>query len=58
MEDKYTRTFLLLLFQWPNLRTNVMGEENNQFTNTKGQSIIVEVKATKEETAKLLVEVF
>ncbi|OQR79845.1 inositol polyphosphate 1-phosphatase-like [Tropilaelaps mercedesae] len=43
--------------KWPTLRQNVLGEENNLFTNSKGQGIIVEVKSTEAETADLLEQV-
>lgn len=34
-----------------------MGEENNLFTNKKGQNIVVEIKQNEDETAKLLEKV-
>nr|XP_002131415.1 inositol polyphosphate 1-phosphatase-like [Ciona intestinalis] len=41
----------------PSLGERVFGEENNEFTNTLGESIVVEVKPTMEETCNLLAKV-
>ncbi|XP_022704367.1 inositol polyphosphate 1-phosphatase-like isoform X2 [Varroa jacobsoni] len=46
-----------LCAKWPVLKSNILGEENNLFTNAKGQGILVEVKSTEEETANLLEQV-
>ncbi|XP_064614641.1 inositol polyphosphate 1-phosphatase-like [Liolophura sinensis] len=40
--------------QFPGIERNFHGEESSKFTNTMGESILVEVKATREETCALL----
>ena len=39
---------------YPQLAKNIQGEETNAFTNTLGETIVVEVKDTKEQTAQML----
>ena len=43
--------------QFPCLSGHIFGEENNQFTNTLGESITVVVCASEAETAQLLARV-
>ena len=42
---------------FPGLQSSVLGEESNKFTNKLGNSLIVEVKETMEETRELLLKV-
>uniref|UniRef100_H2Z9K8 Uncharacterized protein n=1 Tax=Ciona savignyi TaxID=51511 RepID=H2Z9K8_CIOSA len=43
--------------KFPPIGNKVYGEENNEFTNTLGESITVEIKPTMDETASLLARV-
>lgn len=43
--------------EFPELAKVVQGEENNTFSNTMGETIIVKVLSTVEETARLLAKV-
>ncbi|XP_053554591.1 inositol polyphosphate 1-phosphatase [Bombina bombina] len=43
--------------KFPGLEKHIAGEESNQFTNELGEKIIVEVRSTEEETARLLQKV-
>jgi len=42
---------------FPELKSSILGEESNKFTNKVGNSLTVEVKETMEETKELLVKV-
>ena len=42
---------------FPELKSSILGEESNKFTNKLGNSLTVEVKETMEETKELLVKV-
>jgi len=42
---------------FPELKSSILGEESNKFTNKLGNSLTVEVKDTLEETKELLVKV-
>ncbi|XP_033106261.1 inositol polyphosphate 1-phosphatase-like [Anneissia japonica] len=43
--------------EYPGLREYVFGEESNKFTNTLGESIVVEIQETQQETCQLLTKV-
>lgn len=43
--------------QFPEIAPHIKGEESNQFTNTLGETVVVEVKPTVEETTELLAKV-
>ncbi len=43
--------------RYPALRDSILGEESNTFTNTLGESIKVEVRDGREDTARLLRQV-
>ena len=44
----------LYVFQFPGLGKQVHGEEDNEFVNTLGERIVVEIMDTEKETAALL----
>ncbi|XP_014662184.1 PREDICTED: inositol polyphosphate 1-phosphatase-like [Priapulus caudatus] len=43
--------------KFPDIAERIFGEESNKFTNTKGETIRVDVKNTEEETCELLAKV-
>lgn len=40
--------------QFPGIGDRVYGEENNEFTNTLGETICVKVESSVDETSQLL----
>lgn len=40
--------------QFPELADSIKGEESNVFENKLGESVVVEIRGSKEETASLL----
>jgi hypothetical protein len=46
------------IFQFPGIKGSIYGEESNKFTNTLGDSVVVEIQDTPVETRNLLSEVY
>jgi len=44
-------------FQFPGFAGSIYGEESNKFTNTLGDSVVVEIQDCPEKTQALLSEV-